>query len=955
MRLPCVSRRWCGAALGVLLSSSAAGFEPLSSPYLPGAAVPANVVILLDSSSSMAMTAAGDQSRLQVAREAIRQLLRENRQQRFGLFSFNPSAGQGTLRDTAGGRLLVEVADIKPGDAGDQHLLRLEQALDRLAPDTGGDPDRYTWTPLAETHYEISRYLRGMDSFYNADQPAYESPLLWRCQPNAALVVTDGLPTYDDQFPASIAQDPAGALPDSGVFGLPDWDRDPGNDVSNSDRQQPGSTFYLDDMAAFALELDLRSGGQDAAGISWDDPLFARQNLRTHVLGFGVDDPRLLAAARAGGGVYRTVDDAGQLAAALTHMVGQSTQPRTLLNRQVDGLQLADGAPLLMRVYQHPLGWSGEVQFWELSEAGEPVSMVWTTDPAFAASAPRGRMQTWRPADGGLASAPVTLDAAAFESLNAEQQLILQRAAARLLPGIADGEQHLLRWLSGDAVSGLRPRARLLGDPGRYGPKVLPAGAALAESDSDGYQRYLRERARLGDLILVGSNDGFLHVVAIGSGRRYSYLPASLLANVMDWAAPDYAAGQWHRAGVDGRVALADLQQDGVWQTVAATGLGGGGRGLIVVRLYGQAMGDTEPGVLWERSSREPGWSALGHIYAEPLLIEHGGRSLLLTGNGYGSPAGGAALLVVDATSGALLRQIDLPDRRDEDGANGLSALALQLDASGQLLAGFAGDLHGQLWRFELAAEDPADWQVGNGGAPLFQAAPDQPLTTAPVLHYSAAAQQEVLLIGSGRLLALGDPGNRAAQAFYAVRSQPTDVEQIITPSDLQAQRVLPGLDPRTRQVSEATVDWGRQAGWYLPLPVGARSAERVLTPAMVQGGRVVFMTTIPLTETSDPCLSSSAGWLMMLMLDDGSTPPFVTLDTDRDRQLGEDDGRVGGIELDVGLPGELQMTRLIDGAAARPPGCEGERYLLGGTHAVAEMLAQGECRLVRIHWRQLQ
>lgn len=956
MPLPCASWRCCSAVVGVLLSASAAGFEPLSSPYLPGAAVPANVVILLDSSSSMAMTSAGDKSRLQAAREAIRQLLREQRQQRFGLFSFNPSTGQGAARDTAGGRLLVEVADINPGAAGDENLQRLEQALDGLAPDTGDNPDRYTWTPLAETHYEISRYLRGMDSFYNADQPAYDSPLQWRCQPSAALVVTDGLPTYDDQFPSSPAKESAGLLPAGvGEFALPDWDRDAGNDVSGEGLQLPGSTFYLDDMAAFALDLDLRTGGLDAAGASWDDSRFARQGMRTHVLGFGVDDPRLQAAARAGGGVYRTVDDAGQLAAALTQMVGHSTQPRVLLNRQVDGLQLADGASLLMRVYQHRSGWGGEVQFWELGDAGEPVAMVWTTDHAFASTAPRGRLQTWRPFQDSVASGPVTLGAAAFSSLSTAQQQSLQHIAARLLPERAGGELSLLAWLSGESVAGLRPRERLLGDPGRYGPRVLPAGAALAELDSDGYRRYLRERAGLGDLMLIGSNDGFMHVIEVGGGRRYSYLPASLLPEVMDWAAPDYAAGQLHRAGVDGQIALADLRQDGVWQTLAATGLGAGGRGLIALRVYGQAPGDAEPGVLWERSASESGWSALGHIYAAPLLVEHAGRSLLLTGNGYGSASGRAALLVVDVTTGELLRQIDLPDRRDSDDANGLSALALQKDAAGLLIAGFAGDLHGQLWRFELAADDPADWQVGNAGAPLFQAAPEQPLTAAPALHYSAAARQDVLLFGSGRLLAQDDPGSDAAQAFYAVRSQPVDVGHVITPADLQAQRVLPGLDPHTRQVSEEAVDWRQQAGWHLPLPVGPRSAERVLVPATVQGGRVVFMTAIPLTDTRDPCLSASVGWLMMLTLDDGGMPPFVTLDSDRDQQLGEDDSRVGGIELDVGLPGELQMTRLTAGPSARPPGCEAERYLLGGTLAVAELLAQGQCRLVRIHWRQLQ
>ncbi|WVM87700.1 hypothetical protein UMZ34_14420 [Halopseudomonas pachastrellae] len=55
--------------------------------------------------------------------------------------------------------------------AGLQHLQRLEQAIANLNPAAGNDPDLYTWTPLAETHYEISRYLRGMSSFYEPSHP----------------------------------------------------------------------------------------------------------------------------------------------------------------------------------------------------------------------------------------------------------------------------------------------------------------------------------------------------------------------------------------------------------------------------------------------------------------------------------------------------------------------------------------------------------------------------------------------------------------------------------------------------------------------------------------------------------------------------------------------------------------------------------------------------------------
>ena len=56
MPIPYASSSFAGVAFGLLLSAPAAGFEPMSRAYRSQAAVPANVVILLDSSSSMAMT-----------------------------------------------------------------------------------------------------------------------------------------------------------------------------------------------------------------------------------------------------------------------------------------------------------------------------------------------------------------------------------------------------------------------------------------------------------------------------------------------------------------------------------------------------------------------------------------------------------------------------------------------------------------------------------------------------------------------------------------------------------------------------------------------------------------------------------------------------------------------------------------------------------------------------------
>ena len=949
---------WPISKLATLLLSAvptaALAFQPISGPVSTRSAAPANVVLLLDNSSSMVLNSTGGRTRLAVMQEAASQLLRQHRDLRFGLFAFNPASGTGAQRDTAGGRLLVPVDGIGDDTAGRQHLQRLEQAITSLNPAAGSNPDLYTWTPLAETHYEISRYLRGMTSFYDPAIPRYQSPLQWRCQASAAVVLTDGLPTHDSTFPVSAQQEPAGRNPHlPGNWHLPDWDGDTADDATGASLQDPGSTFYLDDMAAFARALDLRQGGADAAGQSWDDPAYPPQNLRSYTLGFAVDDPRLLAAAQAGGGRYLSVADASGLSAALSQLVGEvGAHSGYVSAATLDGQTLSAGR-LRVRLHYHARDWSGELELLALDSGGAEQGVIWRSDSQFVPGGLRGRYQSWRHADALQPAGPVTLRGAGFGALAAVQQQQLQAMAAGLGLHGADAGQQLLDWARGVPVPGLRERARLLGDSVRSAPRLLMAGAPLQTSQEAAYQTYLQQRSAMGDLLLVGANDGLLHVFEAGGLHRYAYLPAALQGNLQHWAAPAYGAGYGHYSGVDGQIALADARLSAGWSTLAAAGLGAGGKGLFAVRLYDQRDAANALGALWEVDAGQPGWQALGHLYAAPQVFNKAGRALLITGNGYGSATGVASLLVLDAESGELLRQLDLPSRAGTSEGNGLSALTLQRDAGANVVAAYAGDLHGQLWGFDLSADDPQHWQVINRSSPLFVAPPGQPLTAAPVLHLGAQAKAPLLLFGSGRLLADGDAQSREQQAFYALRLAPSG--RTLSVADLTQRQLQPGDTASTRQVQGAALDWQQQAGWYVPLPVHSVSAERVVEAATVVGSRVLFSTLIPRRSAADLCRHQSSGWLISLALDTGLAPPFASLDGNADLQVTEADIGVIGIELDIGLPSLPQVLRAEADPEVTLPGCESEHYLLQGSEGSALLAGGGRCVFARIHWRQLR
>ena len=235
-----------GLVLGLLTALPAQSFSPLSGPVLSASAVAPNVLVLFDNSSSMVLNSIDGETRLDIAREVTKEVIATNRDLRFGLFTFRQTIGNDR---GPGGLLRVEAGNIAAGP-GDARFNQLNQALDALSPNTYGN---LTWTPLAETYYEMTRYLRGMRAFYPQGQPEaqreqFQSPIQYRCQKNFGLVVTDGLPTYDAQFPTTLGQEPDGSNPTlSGTFNLPDWDGD-GADIIAPESSE-GGTFYLDDIA----------------------------------------------------------------------------------------------------------------------------------------------------------------------------------------------------------------------------------------------------------------------------------------------------------------------------------------------------------------------------------------------------------------------------------------------------------------------------------------------------------------------------------------------------------------------------------------------------------------------------------------------------------------------------------------------------------------------------------
>lgn len=226
---------------------------------------------------------------------------------------------------------------------------------------------------------------------------------------------------------------------------------------------------------------------------------------------------------------------------------------------------------------------------------------------------------------------------------------------------------------------------------------------------------------------------------------------------------------------------------------------------------------------------------------------------------------------------------------------NGLSSPALA-DLNGDYIVDriYAGDLHGNLWAFDLDSANPMSWHVDYAGDPFFQAcinddcsdpAKYQPITTKPVVSRhpyktdSSTAPNVMVYFGTGQYLAVGDESKTDLQAFYAVwdtnaTNPVTSSNGKFKKSNLVQQSFNADFTITSNSINYGTA-LGEHFGWYVNLEVGGGGAgnllfggRSVITPVLL-GDIVFFIVTVP---DSGPCaVSSTKSYLATLSTYDGT------------------------------------------------------------------------------------
>ncbi|WP_085612619.1 MULTISPECIES: pilus assembly protein [unclassified Pseudomonas] len=865
--------------------------------------------------------------RINVARNVSTALVTSNRNLRMGLATFNPATSNNPGN---GGFIARSISDLSPV-SGSVTQAQADTNYNALISSING-LSAVANTPLAETYYEITRYMRGMAPYYNSTPSTYTSPIQYRCQKNYGVVITDGLPTYDRTFPSN---DPLGGSR------LPNWDGI-NNDGNNLNGDGEGDTLYLDDIAKFAFDIDMRSTGTDAAGKSWNAVDFPRQNMNTYTVGFTASNDMLSDAADYGQGRYYQATDSAGLNAALSSALSDITSKAGSGGSGVaSGTTLASGTSYFQTSYD-PKDWRGTIKSFGFNSAGavNTSAVLWTTDTTIVPGATAPTYQSWNT----LNNAAVTL---AYGNFSSAQQTVLSQGLPAGISGI-----DLVEWSKGTNKAGLKVRSVLLGDI-INAPLVLASPTEKTASDLAGdttYSTYLTTKAsNMNASLVVNANDGFVSVINSANGtRRYAYMPSSVLPSLRLIADPNYVNGVSHKFLVDGQIGVFDAQFGTAWKTLAIGGTGAGGKTFYGLQLFDASAGNVIR-ALWEVSapttvSTSNAFNDLGYAYARPEVARLAdGRWAAFIANGYGSNSGVAALYVLDVRDGSLIKKIVIDSTET---TNGLSSVKLRVNSQNVVQAAYGGDLKGRLWKFDLSATSSDSWGVAFSGKPLFTTAggTSQPITAQPLLADNALGGKQIF-VGTGKFNEAADKTNKDLQAFYSVWDADGGSGQI-TVSSLQAQAITGVFSGSTGQfvtTSQNDTTYPAEKGWYLPLVYNnALTGERVINQASLVLGRIVFTTAS--VDTTDPCSSFGTGKLIELDAFSGKMLNYAVLDTNADGVVDSNDTISSGVVFTGGIP---TLNAIVNGASRKVVNDSS-----GGITTLVEKSGGGSRRIM---WRQIQ
>jgi type IV pilus assembly protein PilY1 len=633
------------------------------------------------------------------------------------------------------------------------------------------------------------------------------------------------------------------------------------------------------------------------ASPSWADPTDTEDADR-------IDD--LLHAAVNGRGAFVSAASPSEFTAGLTQALA-SIQQRTssYSNVATNSTSLNTGAQVFSASYTSGI-WTGSVTARAVTRTGVSNTVSWTSSiPAW------GSRKIFTSTGTGGATFPTSGQESALARSGgpADYAPITGAQNANYIKGDQSKEESKPGGL-------LRNRSTLLGD-------IVGSSPA-----------YVKDTGTL----YVGANDGMMHAFDATNGQElFAYVPGIINFNHLSTLSRgDYT----HKFFVDGPIVVSNRALT-TGKNVLVGALGKGGKGLYALDVSSPASFGAS-NFKWERAETGTGATAhMGLVQGTPILaaVRNGSpTNAVVLGNGVNSANEKAVLIVLDLETGAVIRQIDT-GAGSSSTPNGLSAPTGVYAADGKtLIYAYAGDMLGNVWKFDLTSSSPASWSAKK----IFNATKSvaQPITSALTLATDPVTRKLWVFFGTGRFMTTGDADDKTASAQSMYGFIDENQASPYGRANLTARSVT--VSGTSRYFDDKAPLAASSKGWYVDLP-GA--GERIVQDAQIAS---TFLITASMIPEGDACDASGTGYINAIDAFTGTSGGTSYFDLDGNGST--DDTAAGGkplgsVNLGVGmptrpilLPGQIVVGGTGDGTAAG----------LGGSDS-------GGMQWGRVSWREVR
>ncbi|HMM56791.1 MAG TPA: PilC/PilY family type IV pilus protein [Rudaea sp.] len=449
---------------------------------------------------------------------------------------------------------------------------------------------------------------------------------------------------------------------------------------------------------------------------------------------------------------------------------------------------------------------------------------------------------------------------------------------------------------------------------------AAPCTAGLTASGCNSYEKFVKDNISRRPMIYAGANDGMMHAFdALTGDEVWAYVPNMLYGNGQ--LAQTTNPSNTLIASVDDTPVIRDvfLSTDKKWHTILLGSMRLGGRGIYALDISDQSNPADETAAagkfMWEFTNLND--ADLGYTYSSANVARlHNGKWVVLVASGYfpqklqvasstygknstpdtapASTSGITHLWILDAADGSVISKIDTPSSISSYGLSTPVLTDFGLDQIDDVAV--AGDLAGNLWRFDLTNTDPTKWSVEAMFQTYTTTAPCstlqqnglgcEPITVMPEVFGDPATGSVIYVFGSGQYLGPSDRNASSVKGtnhFFGVRDYGTGSSKYpLHESDLVTQTLTQdtaGIRSITSNAVPTT-----KAGWMIPLNVSvggtAIAGERNVVRAgkLSSAGIAILYSLIP-GANNDPCTPGRIGAVMAVSAASGGpvNPPSTS------------------------------------------------------------------------------